>query len=48
VATALQRAQAQGRLTVPMTRLAGDLIHMHANRMLRGLALRKDQTTQRS
>jgi thiopeptide-type bacteriocin biosynthesis protein len=42
VAAALRRAEADGRLTASMTTVAVDLIHMHANRMLRGVALRQE------
>jgi thiopeptide-type bacteriocin biosynthesis protein len=42
VAAALQRATAEGRVSAPMVRLAGDLVHMHANRVLRGVALRQE------
>ncbi|HWN67278.1 MAG TPA: lantibiotic dehydratase [Haliangium sp.] len=42
LAAALRAADAGGRLTAPVTSLAGDLVHMHANRMLRGLALRQE------
>jgi thiopeptide-type bacteriocin biosynthesis protein len=42
VAAALRRAEAEGRLSVPVATLAGELVHMHANRMLRGVALRQE------
>lgn len=41
-AAALQRAAAEGRLGTTVLELAGDLVHMHANRMLRGVALRQE------
>jgi thiopeptide-type bacteriocin biosynthesis protein len=34
VAEALRRAEAEGRLTVPVEALAGSFLHMHVNRML--------------
>lgn len=39
---ALRRAGAEGRLRAPTTALAADFVHMHANRVLRGISLRQE------
>jgi len=39
---ALRRAGAEGRLSASTTALAGDFVHLHANRVLRGISLRQE------
>ena len=41
-AAALRQASAEGKLSASMTALAGDFVHLHANRMLRGVSSRQE------
>jgi thiopeptide-type bacteriocin biosynthesis protein len=41
-AAALRHASAEGRLRAPLEALAGDFVHLHANRMLRGVSSRQE------